>query len=152
MRVIEFRILCPINFADSSQRTVEGASSLAAMYDAELRLFHVVSARTGDRDAESLIVSLFALTRRLPERTRVSAAIASGDPSSEITQHARLAGSDLIVMGAADETSPVPRLGSTTAYVMVHASCPVLIVPRRFNAAQFDSNRLDAPEAKGLSQ
>src|SRR5918999_860273 len=99
MKAVEFRrILCPITFADGSRRTVEGASILAAAYDAELRLFHVVSNERSCRDAESLISSLFALTRTLPARARVSAALAYGDPSSEIVQHARLMRADLIVL------------------------------------------------------
>jgi nucleotide-binding universal stress UspA family protein len=134
MKAIQFRrILCPINFAHGSQRTVEGAAILAAMYSAELRLFHVVS--NGDRgrdaknrDAESLIASLFALTRTLPERTRASAALAFGDPSAEIVQHARLMGSDLIVLGTERRLTPAQVRRSIVADVAAHAPCPVLHV------------------------
>ena len=133
MKPIAFRrILCPINFGDGSQRTVEGASLLAAMYDAELRLFHVVSNGSRDRDAERLIASLFALTRSLPGRTRVSAALAYGDPLSEIVQHAQLMEADAIVLGT-DRRSPpadVPR--TLVARVATHAGCPVLHVRPNF--------------------
>ena len=131
MKAIEFhRILCPINFADGSRRTVEGASILAAMYGAELRLFHVVGAsRGGDdeaRDAESLISSLFALTRTLPERTRVSAALAHGDPASEIIQHARLMRADLIVLGSEGRSAPADVRRTIVAEIATYARCPVL--------------------------
>jgi nucleotide-binding universal stress UspA family protein len=129
MKAIEFRrILCPINVEDSSQRTVEGAAILAEMYDAELRLFHVVCTGHGIRDAESLIASLFALTRTLPGRTRVSAALAYGDPSSEIVQHARLMAADVIVLGANRQSPPAEVRGTIVADVGAHAPCPVLHV------------------------
>src|SRR5688572_13477574 len=129
MKAIEFfRILCPIDFGDGSLRTVEGASILAAMYDAELRLFHVVNNGSRGRDAESLIASLFALTRTLPERTRVSAALAYGDPSAEIIQHARVMRADLIVLGTERRSPPAELRRTIVAEVATHAPCPVLYV------------------------
>ena len=129
MKAIEFRrILCPINFADGSRRTVEGASILAAMYDAELRLFHVVCDGSRSRDADSLIASLFALTRTLPERTRVSAALAFGDPSWEIIQHARVMAADLIVLGTERRSAPAEVGRTIVADVATHVGCPVLHV------------------------
>ena len=130
MKAIELRrILCPINFSDSSRRIVESASILASSYGAELRLFHVAcDGSAHGRDAEHLLASLFALTRRLSERTRVSAALAYGDPSSEITQHARLTNADLIVLGTDQRSSPA-QVGTTiVADVAAHAPCPVLHV------------------------
>jgi universal stress protein A len=122
------RILCPINFSGASQRIIEGASILAAMYGAELRLFHVVCDNIHERDAESLLASMFALTRSLPERTRVSAALAYGNPASEIAQHARLTSADLIVLGT-DRRSAPEHVGTTiVADVAAHAPCPVLHV------------------------
>jgi nucleotide-binding universal stress UspA family protein len=129
MKAIEFRrILCPINFADGSRRTVEGASILAAMYGAELRLFHVVSNGSSSREAEGLIGSLLALTRTLPARSRVSAALAYGDPSSEIIQHARLMRADLIVLGSERRSTPAEVRNAIVASVASHADCPVLHV------------------------
>ena len=105
------------------------------MYDAELRLFHVVSNQSSNRDAESLIASLFALTRTLPARTRVSAALAHGNPSSEIIQHARLMRADLIVLGSEQRSAPV-RFGNARRDVASQAGCPVLHV--RPNAPTVD--------------
>jgi nucleotide-binding universal stress UspA family protein len=131
MTPIDFRrILCPVTFSETSRQTVEGAAILAAMYDAELRLFHVVSPNGGgDRDAEILMGSLFVMSRRLEGRIRVSAAIAYGDPSSEISQHAGLMASDLIVMGVAHRSTPAELLATVPAAVVAtHATCPVLLV------------------------
>lgn len=129
MKAIEFRrILCPINFSDNARRIVEGTSTLAALYGAELRLFHVVCDSSRERDAERLIASLFALTRRLPERARVSAALAYGDPACEIVGHARVARADLIVLETDHRMSP-EQIGTTiAAEVAARAPCPVLHV------------------------
>lgn len=129
MKAIEFRrILCPINFADGSLRTVEGAAILAAMHDSEVRLFHVVCSGSRSRDAERLIASLFALTRTLPERTRVSAALSYGDPASEIIHHARLMRADLIVLGTEILSAKADIRTTVVADVATHAGCPVLHV------------------------
>ena len=107
---------------------------LATLYDAELRLFHVRSvAREGGQDAESFITSLFALSRKAPERLRVSAAVAYGDPCDEITQHARLMGSDLIVLGSDLRSTPTEFLETVPATIVTHAPCPVLIVRPAFD-------------------
>src|SRR5688572_23698047 len=142
MKAVEFRrILCPINFADGSQRTVEGASVLAGMYGAELRLFHAARDESRGSDAEGLIASLFALTRTLPERGRVSAALAYGDPSSEIIQHARLMGADLIVLGTERRSAPAEVRGAIVADVAAHARCPVLHVRPHFLASLSETAR-----------
>ena len=102
---------------------------LATLYDAELRLFHVRSvAHEAGQDAESLITSLFALSRNAPERLRVSAAVADGDPCDEIGQHARLMGFDLIVLGSDLRSTPTEFLQTVPATVVTHAPCPVLIL------------------------
>ena len=129
MKPIQFRrILCPINFGDGSQRTVEGASVLARMYNAELRLLHVVRDGTRTCDADSLIGALFDLARTLPQRTRVSAAVAFGDPSGEIIQHARLMRADLVVLGSQRRPGPADVRGTIVADVVTHTACPVLHV------------------------
>ncbi len=124
------RILCPVNFSDSSPRTIADAAMLAGLYDAELRLFHVAPAvNSAGQDAESLMASLLALSRKLPQRLRISAAVAYGDdPSNEIRQHARLMGSELIVLGADLRSTPAAFLTTVPATIATHAPCPVLIV------------------------
>ena len=130
MKAVELRrILCPITFSDSSRRIVEGASTLASLYGGELRLFHVAcDSSANGRDAEHLLASLFALTRRLSERARVSAALAYGDPSTEITQHARLIGADCIFMGAGQRQTSAQMKRTIVGDVAAHTPCPVLHV------------------------
>ena len=142
MKAIEFRrILCPVNFADGAYRIVEGASILAAMHAAELRLFHVVRSGSPGCDAEGLLASLFALTRNLPERGRISAALAYGDPASEIIQHARLTGADLIVLGTERRSASNEVHGTIVANVGTHAECPVLHVRPHFFPPLSDTAR-----------
>ncbi len=143
MKAIHFsRILCPVTFSDDSQRIVEGAAVLAAMHDAELRLFHVLPPDSdGDRDAETLVASLFALSSRLPERLRISAAIACGDPSSEITQHARVMRADLIVLGANPRATPEDFADTITGKVASRPPCPVFVIRPRQAAALADGGR-----------
>ncbi len=142
MKAIEFRrIICPVNFADGSHRIVEGASLLAAMHGAELRLFHVVRNGIHGRDVEGLLASLFALTRNLPERGRISAALSYGDPAPEIIQHARLTGADLIVLGTELRSASAEVRGTIVADVATHAGCPVLHVRPQFFPPLSDTAR-----------
>ena len=123
------RILCPVTFSENSRQTVEGAAILARMHDAELRLLHVVSGNgPADADTESLIASLFTLSRRLQGRVRVSAAVSFGKASREIDLHARLTAADVIVLGAPLTSSPAEALHSVPALVAADAPCPVLLV------------------------
>jgi nucleotide-binding universal stress UspA family protein len=111
------------------------------MYGAELRLFHVVCTESGARDPERLIASLFALTRTLPGRTRVSAALAHGDPSSEIIQHARLMAADIIVLGTDRQGTSWKVRDTVVADVCAHAPCPVLHVRPHLLPSLFDTAR-----------
>jgi nucleotide-binding universal stress UspA family protein len=139
MKAIELRrILYPIDFSDGSRQVVEGTSVLAAMYDSELRLFHVASDSSDERSAEELLASLLALTRRLPERTRVSAAVAYGDPASEIVQHARLTAADLIVLGTDERSAHAQGATALVADIAAHAPCPVLHARPHFLPSLFD--------------
>jgi nucleotide-binding universal stress UspA family protein len=130
MKELDFsRILCPVTLSDAPQQTVDEAAILAARYDAELRLFHVASLDDDfHRSAEDVIASLFALARHLPGRVRVSAAVAYGDPVSDISIHARLMRADLIVLGANRQLAEAGPLPDITAAVMAHSRCPVLVV------------------------
>ena len=134
------RILCPVSFSATSRRAVESAALLAAKHDCELRLFHAVSCGTdGERDAEALIASLFALMRHTRARIRISAAIGYGEPVQEILAHARLMHADLIVMGI--DLRPASRaVGDTMpCSVATQSACPVLIA--RPSRARFLAER-----------
>lgn len=55
-------------------------------------------------------------------------AVRDGDPSEAIVEYAREAGADLLVMGAYGHTKVRELVvGSTTAYALNHAPCPLLL-------------------------
>ena len=89
-------ILCAVTLSPSARHVVEWAASLAEVYEAELRLFHVlpntedVVVSASETDPERALAKLFALARHVPRRTRISAAVANGDAAAEILRHSRL--------------------------------------------------------------
>jgi len=128
------RILCAVTLSPSAQQTVEAAASLASSMEAELRLLHVITAQNGpnqDRskasveDLERLPDRVMALSRGLPGRLRVAAAVTTGKVADEILRHARLTSTEMIVMGV-DQHAPINPI---FAEVAVGAGCPVLAVP-----------------------
>ena len=130
------RILCPVTLSSSAGLVVERAGSLAALWNSEMRLFHVRcpagnsqgsrGAGQGDgEDGERVMARLFALTRRLEQRVRTSAAVAEGEPAIEIQRHAEVAGADIIAIGMRDENG---HPSSVMKRVAASARCPVLAV------------------------
>jgi nucleotide-binding universal stress UspA family protein len=128
------RILCAVTFSPSARRIVEAAASLASSLDAELRLLHVIGAqdgrehgrsRTANAEAlERLPDRVMALSRGLPGRPRVAAAVTTGNVAEEILGHARLTAAEIIVMGV-DQDAPINPI---FAQVVAGAPCPVLAV------------------------
>ena len=128
------RILCAVTFSPSSCRVIAWAATLAGIYGAEVRLFHVVTHRA-QREAstpgdagERILNKLLALTRHLPGRVRISAGMTDGDVADELLQHARLIQADLVVMGMHSRDGSVTPLITSIA---IDASCPVFAVDER---------------------
>jgi hypothetical protein len=122
----------------SGRRILEWAAALASPEQAEVRLLHAVApAADAPQQAavpgtpELALDELFSLARRLPRRTRVSAAVCCGDPGEEILRHARLTGADLIAIGLMSEDGGVSTL---TCRVAGAAGIPVLAVGRHDGA------------------
>jgi nucleotide-binding universal stress UspA family protein len=87
--------------------------------------FHVLV--VSDRKAETLIEEARAYLRT--HAVEVEYGARTGDPSEVIVSYATECGADLIVMGAFGH-SKVRELvvGSTTAYAINHAPCPLLLL------------------------
>jgi len=66
---------------------------------------------------------------------RVGLHYATGEPGARIVEFARETRSDLIVLGSRARSTPALAIGSCIAKVVVHAPCPVLIVPERSGSA-----------------
>jgi nucleotide-binding universal stress UspA family protein len=128
------RILCAVTFSPSSGRVIDWAATLADIYGAEVRLFHVLTppaayemSAAGDA-SEGIMNKLIALTRHLPGRTRISAGVTYGGVADELLQHARLIQADLVVMGMHSRDGRVTPL---IASIANEASCPVFAVDAR---------------------
>ena len=138
------RLLCPIDFSDSSLKALEYALSLAKEADAELLLMHVIEGLadvqhwqqpTNPSVLEYLRLSeQNALTRLLdvmPEDASTwctpKEILMTGKPYEEILRVARDEDVHLIVMGVSGR-NPIDLMffGSTTNHVVRAATCPVL--------------------------
>jgi nucleotide-binding universal stress UspA family protein len=144
--VLYKRILCPVDFSESSLEALTYAVSLAQAADGQLTVLHVIShefENTADMaslvHAAGMTIGDFlkereeALQRRLHELTagaewcRVEPLTAHGKPWREVLRIAAERQSDLIVMGVRGRgAADLLFFGSTTQHVVRQASCPVL--------------------------
>jgi nucleotide-binding universal stress UspA family protein len=141
------RILCAMDFSDSSLRALEYAMSLAQEKDARLTLMHVVevtpapqSEARGDAEARALGVYVAAaaqaraeqLQRIVPDSVRtcctVESTLAIGKAHREILRIAAEQASDIIVLGAHGFGLAQLMFGSTAHQIVRHARCPVLTI------------------------
>ena len=140
------RILCPVDFSESSLDALAFAINMAEEADARLTLLHVVDIPTVvSEDPAVFEVDLGRIRQTaaanarqrlhglVPDDARtfctVETAIVEGRAYAEILRQAGERQSDLIVMGVRGRGA-VDRLlfGSTTHHVIRAATCPVLIV------------------------
>jgi nucleotide-binding universal stress UspA family protein len=140
------RILCPIDFSESSLDALAYAINMAEEADARLTLLHVVDVPAVVSEEPAVFEMNLDRIRQaaatnarqrlhglVPEDARtfctVETAIVEGRASPEILRQAAERQSDLIVMGVRGRGA-VDRLffGSTTHHVIRAATCPVLIV------------------------
>lgn len=149
--VLYKRILCPVDFSDSSLRALDYALSMVQEADGHLTVLHVVSnefERTADMasivyDARKTIGDFpkereEALRQRLQEAVtgaakscRVESLMTHGKPWREVLRVASERQSDLIVMGMHGRgVADLLFFGSTTQHVVREAECPVLTIRR----------------------
>jgi universal stress protein A len=137
------KICCAVDFSEPSRLALERAAALAKRDGADLLLVHVYEV---PQPAGELLVAAVDLTgpaaaeaerkmlawveeaarrRGAPVRTRILA----GQPALEVTQAAREAGCDLVVVGTHGR-SGVKRLvlGSVAERIVREAHCDVLVV------------------------
>jgi nucleotide-binding universal stress UspA family protein len=146
--VLYKRILCPVDFSDSSLHALKYAISMAQEADGQLTVLHVVA-----HDFESepditydpgMSLGAFLKTREEALRERLQEATAGatdfcsveplmihGKPWREVLRIAAERQSDLIVMGVQGRgAADLLFFGSTTQHVVREASCPVLTLRR----------------------
>jgi universal stress protein A len=136
------RLLCPVDFSDSSLAALRFAFSLAEEADAHLTILHVFEWSSDDQlltqrfDTPDFRRVLEEETRRrldalVPDDVRVwckpSTKTAYGKPYRQILEFAEREGTDLIVVGVRGRNPlDLTFFGSTTNHVVRRAPCPVL--------------------------
>ena len=141
------RLLCPVDFSESSLAALEAALSLAEEGDSELTILHVLEWPVDD---DVLATRPFSVPEYRRERERDAVAklqglvpdavrawcrpdtrLAHGKPYREILGVATEDSSDLIVMGVHGRNAlDLMLFGSTTNQVVRRATCPVLTLRR----------------------
>jgi nucleotide-binding universal stress UspA family protein len=150
--VLYKRILCPIDFSESSLRALDYATSLAREADARLAVVHVIS-----HEFENVMADVVApdehttvadfrrrreddIRRRLKDAVpddvatycTVESMLTRGKPSREILRIAAEQEIDLIVMGVQGRgAADLTFFGSTTQHVVREAACPVLTLRQK---------------------
>ncbi|MGZ6124619.1 MAG: universal stress protein [Myxococcales bacterium] len=133
-------IVCGVDDSPQSMVALRGAAHLARESSAKLTLFHAEPAPRGE--------ALFAppaplLSRSAPPPPEerwcevasefrgepVELHYGTGDAAERLVQFARENDADLIVLGSKAHNAPSMAIGSVVAKVLVHAPCPVLVVP-----------------------
>ena len=149
--VLYKRILCPVDFSESSLHALKYAISMAQEADGQLTVLHVVAHEFENAADMASIVSDAGMTigsfvkqreealrRRLqeavataPEFCSVESLMTHGKPWREVLRIAAERQSDLIVMGVQGRgAADLLFFGSTTQHVVREASCPVLTLRR----------------------
>ena len=146
--VLYKRILCPVDFSESSLHALKYAISMADEADGQLTILHVVAhelEQTADLEfATGMTLGDFLKEREETFRRRlqevvatasescsVDSSITHGKPWREILRVAAERQSDLIVMGVQGRGAvDLLLFGSTTQHVVREASCPVLTLRR----------------------
>ena len=133
------RILVPTDGSDHAERAMAAALALAEPDDAEVHALHVVDARLYDTSIDSAVAPLRRdgerFTGRLADLAEgtdvpVTTAVEVGRPARAILEYVAANDVDLVVVGTRGRGGLVHRLlGSTTDYVVTHATVPVHVVP-----------------------
>lgn len=138
------KILCPIDFSESSDGALDVAARLAAKTGGSLYVVHVMALTAsvpagtlafGDLEAmarkaaEEGVDERVARARRVAPGITIDGTVLSGAAWEEITGHAERYGHDAIVM-ATRGRSGIERVlvGSVAERVVRYAPCPVFVV------------------------
>jgi nucleotide-binding universal stress UspA family protein len=136
------RLLCPVDFSESSVSALQFAFSIAQESDARLTILHVLEWPSGDElsgqqaDTPEFRQSVEEQTRGslddlVPQEVRVwckpETKVARGKAYRQILEAAEQQKADLIVMGVRGRNAiDLLLFGSTTNHVVRGAPCPVL--------------------------
>lgn len=148
------KILCPVDFSETSKLAMHYAVACARQNGASLTLLHVVAPPITSLPGEAGLLNVpqadiqeisDACQERLQtiidelrdEQVPISCEVITGIPFLEIARYADENGIDLIVMGSRGRTGLSHLLiGSVAERVLRKAPCPVLTVKERGAAAR----------------
>lgn len=146
MKIQIKKILCPVDFSESSDHAMRYALAFSETYQAELIFVHVMDYATLDMPDYPSVIEFSAniieqmkeiFEKRLEELTEIekkeyeniSSRLVSGTPFYEIINLAKEEKVDLIVIGTHGRTGLAHVLmGSVAEKVVRKAPCPVLTV------------------------
>ena len=138
------KIVCPTDFSDASRQALGSAAELAAHFQAEVCMVHVLEAQPRDLaphvDAADMRAAVERELRKFAEilsqkNIRVDVVLGEGDAADEIVRIAHDEHADLIVIATHGITGwRHLAFGSVTEKVVRLAGCPVLTI--RATAAQ----------------
>lgn len=148
-------VVCPVDFSDFSKPALAHAASVARWYDARLTAVHVFASPPAP-DLLPAVEEDALRQRALGELQRFVAsvdgvgdvelrAVAGATIAKTIVSDAAERRADLLVLGSHGRTGfQRLLLGSVTEFVIRHASCPALVVPRlaRESAGQVEFRRV----------
>ena len=141
------RILCPLDFSESSQKALQAAIEIAVQFRAELVLVYVIPpaapgipadptfAFADAEDYEKALRTkaeeqLTLAAQNLPEGLQSRKVIGSGDAADGIVRLANEQAADLIVIATHGLTGWRHLVfGSVAEKVIRHAERPVLVIP-----------------------
>lgn len=139
------KILTAIDFSENSECAFEYALAMAARFDAELTIMHVINEPVDLRGFYVPHISFEQLEKEIEEGaikmmedfcntrlgsfTNYKTAIVTGIPYDEITRKADEIGASLIVLGTHGRTGLDHLIfGSTAERVVRSANCPVMTI------------------------
>ena len=125
------KLLCCVDFSETSPRALEYAFSLALQYQAEITLLHVIE--TPELHADEQKRALNCIEQLIPVEARNWATLVpvvqAGKPYERIIEYATQRQTDLIVMGVRGRNAlDLALFGSTTHRVIQLGPCPVLVL------------------------
>lgn len=132
------RILCPVDFSETSEKAFRVADGLAQRLQAELVLLHAfdipatIDIPGQEHPADTELPARLNAIRSSSLDVALDRVLHAGPPGDVICWLAQERGCDLIVMGTHGRTGVVRLLlGSVAEHVLRHARCPVLTVRKR---------------------
>jgi len=122
------RIVCPVNYTAMARLALGHAVDLAAAFDSEVVVVHVVEDRGSAGEGHEDRLEAW-IPPEVGRRMRSRQLVLRGDPAEEVVDLARKEAADLIIVGAEHKRfSDTTVVGVTTERITRHASCPVLTV------------------------